>query len=456
MKPSFTFLVFLFCFFLSVQSVAQRSNIPGSSELLRMSLEQAQAYALENNYDLINSATDVEIARKMVKQNTAIGLPQINAGVDYLDYLVIPTQMIPNFFTQPPNPSELIPVKFGATYNMSLKSTLTQLLYSGQYLVGLQTAKAYLETSKQKNLKDKVDVRDLIADIYFRLLVVDEGIKILDSTYMVVSKLVEEIRKSYKVGILEDIEVDQAELNRSNLWATLTYTKNQRTLVYANLKFIIGLKDNQELELTDNLNYFLAQVNPNELLNQQFDYQSNIDYKLLKKADYLTLMQYKLSKTTYQPTLSGFLGASTSAQRNTWSFFNSKEVWYPTVNFGISLQIPIWSSGGRKYAVDQARLNVEKTKVTDEKMRVGLELQVATVRTEFNNAYTIYKNKEKGFETALRIYEKTMEKYQQGMVGSTDLNQRYQQFLSANSDYMQSIYALLSQKIKLSKLLEKF
>jgi outer membrane protein TolC len=49
-----------------------------------------------------------------------------------------------------------------------------------------------------------------------------------------------------------------------------------------------------------------------------------------------------------------------------------------------------------------------------------------------------------------------MTKYQQGMSGSTDLNQRYQQFISANNDYMQSIYALLSQKIRLSKLLEKF
>jgi outer membrane protein TolC len=217
----------------------------------------------------------------------------------------------------------------------------------------------------------------------------------------------------------------------------------------------MGLKDNQELVQTDNLDFFLAQVNRDALVNQQFDYNSNIDYVLLKKADYLTLMQYKLSKTAYHPTLSGFLSGSTNAQRNSWNFF-SNEVWYPTVNFGFSLQIPIWSSGSRKYAVDQARLNVEKTKVTDEKMRVGLELQVATVKTDFNNAYSIYQNKMKGFEMSLKIYEKTLEKYKIGIAGSTDLNQRYNQFLQSNSDYMQSIYTLLSQKIKLSKLLEKF
>lgn len=453
MKYLLSLLVIL-CISLGQFSMAQNPEIVRPNEVMKFSLEQAQAYAYENNYDLKNSTTDVEIARKMVKQNTAIGLPQINGGIDYMDNILRPTTMLPGDFFGKPGTSQ--PVQFGTAYTATLKGTLTQLIYSGQYLVGLQTAKAFLETSKQKNIKDKIEVRDLVADVYIRLLVVDEGIKILDSTYMVVSKLVEEARKSYQVGLIEDIEVDQADLNRSNLEATITYTKNQRTLLYANLKFLIGLKDNQEMIQSDGLDFFLAQVNRDALINQQFDYKSNIDFVLLKKADYLTLMQYKLSKTAYQPTLSGFLSASTSAQRDSWTFLSTKEVWYPAASFGLSLQIPIWSSGGRKYAVDQARLNVEKTKVTDEKVRVGLELQVATAKTEFSNAYAIYKNKVKGFETSLKIYEKTMAKYQQGMVGSTDLNQRYQQFLVSNNDYMQSIYSLLSQKIRLNKLLEKF
>ena len=449
----FSTLVITCLFFWHLVSAQNPSSVK-AKEVMTFSLEQAQAYAYENNYDLKNSTTDVEIARKMVKQNTAIGLPQVNAGIDYMDNVIIPTMLMPGELIG--QPGTIIPVQFGTTYNSTIKGTLTQLIYSGQYLVGLQTARAFLETSKQKNVRDKVDVRDQVADIYIRLLVVDEGIKILDSTYVVVSRLVEEARKSYQVGLIEDIEVDQADLNKSNLEATITYTKNLRNLAYASLKFVLGLKDNQELVQSDNLDFFISQVNRDALINQQFDYNSNLDYVLLKKSDYLTLMQYKLAKTAYQPTLSGFLSGSTSANRNSWNFFNTSQVWFPSVNFGFSLQIPIWSSGSRKYSVDQARLNVEKTKVTDEKLRVGLELQVATAKTDFSNAYAIYQNKVKGFQTSLKIYQKTMEKYNQGMAGSTDLNQRYNQFLTSNSDYMQSIYTLLSQKIKLDKLLEKF
>jgi outer membrane protein len=446
--------VYIFLFLLAFTSFAQQASLNPGRDVMRFSLVQAQAFAQENNYDLKNSATDVQIAGKKVRENTAIGLPQINGSIDYMDYIQQPTTLIPGEFFGKPGTYQS--VSFGTTYNTTLKGSLTQLVYSGQYLVGLQTAKAFQEVSKQRNVKDKVDVRDQVADSYIRLLVVDEGIKILDSTYVVVSRLVEEARKSYEAGLIEDIEVDQADLNRSNLEATITNTKNMRAIAYAQLKFIMGVKDNQEITLTDNLEFFLAQVNRDVLINQPFDYNANIDYVLLKKADYLVLMQYKLSKTAYQPTLAGYLNASTNAQRNNWDFFETSKTWYPTVSFGFSLSIPIWSSGSRRYAVNQARLNVAKTKVTDEKLRVGLELQVATAKSDFSNAYEIYRNKEKGFETAQKIYVKTMQKYKIGVAGSTDLNQRYNQFLAANSDYMQSIYTLLSQKIKLSKLLERF
>ena len=422
-----------------------------------LSLEQAQAFAAEHNYDLINSATDVEIARKLVKQNTAIGLPQINAGVDYMDYLKTPTTVIPNFIPDTTGRApKTLEVKFGVKYNLSAKASVTQLIYSGQYIVGLQTAKAFLETSKQRNVKDKVDVRDQVADAYMRLLVIDQALLILDSTYVVVNRLVNEAQKSFENGLIEDIDVDQAELNRSNLEATVTDTRNARNLAYASFKFLIGLKDVQQCVLTDNLNYFLAQVDRDALIAQPFDYRTNIDYTLLKKADYLVLMQYKLAKTAYHPTLAGFLSYAQSAQRNEWNFFDSQQPWFNTINWGLSLNIPIWSSGSRKYAVDQARLNVDKTRVTDEKMRVALELQVETAKKDFSNSYMVYLNKKKGFETALKIYEKTTSKYKMGLSSSTDLNQRYTQFLQTNSDYMQSIYTVLSTRIRLNKLLEKF
>ncbi|MCX6244772.1 MAG: TolC family protein [Bacteroidetes bacterium] len=442
------FLVAFISFYCTISQINAQTG-----KVMSMTLKEAQDYAYENNFDLKNSANDVKIAQKMVKQNTAIGLPQVDGGIDYMDYLALPTSLIPGEFIG--QPGTFFPVQFGSEYNATVRGRVTQLLYSGQYIVGLQTAKAYLETAKQKMIRDKMDVKDLVAEAYISFLIVEESTRILDSTFKTVNQLVEEGKATLKQGLIEDIDVEQMELNRSNLEASIITTKSQRLLAYNYLRFLIGLKDNQELVLTDNLDFFMKNVQKDVLINQQFDYDHNIDYTILKKQEYLVLMQYKLSKTAYHPTLSGFFGASANAQRNDWNFTSDAYPWYKTVNWGLTLSVPIWSSGSRKYAVDQARLNVDKMKVNDEKMRMQLELQVETLKKDFNNSYLVFQNKQKGLDMANRIYEKTFKKYRLGVSSSTDLNQKYSQFLISESDYIQSLFDLLKNRIRLAKLLEK-
>jgi outer membrane protein TolC len=420
---------------------------------LAFSMSQAQEYAYENSFDLKNSATDIVIAKKLVKQNTAIGLPQINGSIDYIDYIALPTSLIPGEFVG--KPGTTFPIQFGSEYNATIKGSLTQLVYSGQYLVGLQTAKAYLETVKQQNIKDKMDVRDVVAGSYLTVLLYKEQTKIIDSILKVTSQMVDELQAALKLGLVEDIDVDQLELNKSDLQAMLINTNSMLEISMARLKFNMGLKESQEIILTDSLGFFMNSLAREYLMNRQFDYKFNIDYTILMKREYQVFMQYKLSKTAYQPSLMGFLNASGNAQRGEWDFFNDSKPWYGTASWGLSLTIPIWSSGSRKYAVDQAYLNYQKMKVNEEKMKTGLDLQVSTAKNDFNNAFLVYLNKQKGLEVASKIYFKTMKKYKEGMAGSTDLNQKYNQYLQSEKDYLLSMFTVLNLKIQLSRLLEK-
>jgi len=447
-KTGTLFVIVIFSFLFSV-------NGSKAQNVLSFSLKQAQEYAYENNYSLKNSNYDVGIAGKMVKQNTAIGLPQLDAGIDYMDYINIPTTLIPGEFIG--QPGTYFPLKFGLEYNATARARLTQLIYSGQYLVGLQTAKAFLETSKQKYVKDKMNIRDSVAQSYIGLLIIEESITILDSTYKKLSQMTEDARKTLQAGMIEDIDVEQLELNKSNLEASLISTKNQRLIAYNFLKFLMGVKNDQEIRLTDDLNFFLSNIDREYLMNNPFDYNYNISYKMLKKQEYLTLMQYKLAKTAYQPTLSGFIGTSVNAQRNDWNFFigGASGLWYNTTNYGITLSIPIWSSGNRKYSVDQAKLNLEKVKVVDEQLKILLHLQVETAKNDFNKSYLVCLAKQKGLATADKIYERTVIKYRKGISSSTELDQKYNQFLQAEGDYTQALFDLLKARIRLSTLLEK-
>lgn len=434
------------------------SNLNAQSPMA-FSLQQAQDYAFKNNATLKNAFYDVEIAKKMVKQNTAIGLPQVSAGLEYNDFLNIPTSLIPNFLKfldTTGRAPDYLPLRFGLEYNLTAKASVTQLLYSGQYLVGLQTANAFLETAKQKFIQQRMDIRDQVAESYVGLLILDEGIKILDSTYKSMGQMVNEAEAVFKQGLIEDIDVDQLRLNLSNIESTLITNRNLKLISYNYLKFLMGVNPNQNILLTDDLNSFLAVVNHDVLMNTAFDYRNNINYTIFQKQEYLVKMQYKLSKTAYQPTLAAFFGTSYNAQRTEWTFFDKHESWFNTTNWGVSLSIPIWSSGSRKNSVDQARLNVEKMKVSSEQLKTSLNLDVETKKNDFNKTYLVFNNNKKGLETAAKIYDRTTIKYRKGLSSSTDLNQKYSQFMKAEGDYTQALFDLLRAKIRLSSLLEKY
>ncbi len=69
---------------------------------------------------------------------------------------------------------ELMGLKFGTEYNTTASLQVSQLLFSGNYLVGLQAAKAYTNLSKQLQDKSKQEIRQDIAEAYYTVLVLKE------------------------------------------------------------------------------------------------------------------------------------------------------------------------------------------------------------------------------------------------------------------------------------------
>src|ERR1700750_1630776 len=66
------------------------------------SIQECVDYAYEHQHDVINSRLDVNSADYHVKEIIGQGLPQISGSANFLDYIKIPTTLIPGeFFGQP-------------------------------------------------------------------------------------------------------------------------------------------------------------------------------------------------------------------------------------------------------------------------------------------------------------------------------------------------------------------
>ena len=100
---------------------------------LNLSLADAQQYALEYNKVLMNAGLAVDAAQEIVWESVAMGLPQVEANIDYSNFLGAEIEI--RFGEDAP----VTKIPFKPTSNFGL--TVGQLIFSGSYIVGLQTAR---------------------------------------------------------------------------------------------------------------------------------------------------------------------------------------------------------------------------------------------------------------------------------------------------------------------------
>jgi len=436
------------------------------------SLQEAIDYAKIHNYDYINAQTDIEIAEKKVWETTAIGLPQVDGAISNENYIDIPVTLMPDFISPSvyavnqngfgltpihplPEETQFFPVQFGTKHNASASVNVNQLLFSGEYIVGLKASKAFLGQTEKQKVQTEVILVEQVSKSYFLILSLSDNLKILDSSLVVNRQLLEETKAMFQAGFVEDTDVDQLDVIVSSLEANIRNIENERTTAIAFLKFYMGLAPESSIELTDRIDDVMNQLDIDYLLGSEFDVNENIDFLLFLQQKELADLQLQRDKSQYLPSLNAFFSAKTNAMRDSYSFFDSSLPWYPTTVWGFQMSIPIFSSGKRSAVVSQSKLNLKKLEESQKQLSTSLQLQVQTARNNFSNKYYEYLNRKKNLELTVRIYQKTQIKYKGGMASSFDLNQAQNGFIQANTDYTLSIMNLLQNKIELEKFLTK-
>ena len=440
-EPRKFYLVLLLAFVLAGNVTAQSQEY---------NLKQAQEYAVQHNYQARNAVIDIALAVKKIKETLSSGLPQAEASIGYTNFINIPTQLIPaEFFGG--KPGEYMEVQFGTKNNVSAQAQLSQLVYSGSYFVGLKMSKIAQEMTHLQLEQVQQDVRQAIASSYILCLVAEKNRDLMAETITTMESLVKDSRAMQQKGFMQETDVDKLTLLLADLKTNQLNAANQIRNAYSLLKFNMGLTITDEITLTDNLDILLMATDPDGLLAQTFDANSVIGAKMMEAQSNLSKLQVKLAQTEYQPVVSAFLSQTENAQRNSFSFFNSKEKWFPTTIFGVNVGIPIFSSGKRYYKVQQANLNYEKSLNTKRQVNESIALGALTAKNNFQVSVETFRNKRENFELAKKIYAKDQIRYKSGVASTTDLNQTYNSLLQAQGTYLGSIMDLFTKKFELQK-----
>jgi len=445
MKKKISFILFMAH---AIFVLAQQESV----DILHFSLDEAVLFAMENNLNAQNARLDVDAADQRVWETAATGLPQVSASVNYNYNINLPTTLIPDFTG---DPTEKIAIQFGTKHNATAGVLGNQLLFSGEYIIGLQAAKIFKELSERSKEATEQQVRQSVIENYYLVLLGESTLLLLEENRDNVKSTYEETLQLYKSGFVEEIEADQLEVVLIDLQNSVLSMERQIMATKNLLKYQMGVEREKDILLTDSLARLVASIDYTATLGIEFSIEENIDYQIVSEQEQLAYMDMKLKRSAYLPTLSAFYSMDFAAQRDEFSFFNADQDWYRASMIGLSFNVPIFSSGFRKAGVSQKRIAYEQARNNKEFAAEGLQVEFEQYKYDFANALEKYRSDKKNMELSEKVVRVTNTKYVEGLASSLELTQVNNQYLQALTNYTSSMVEVLNAKIKIDALMNK-
>ncbi|MFD0760526.1 TolC family protein [Lutibacter aestuarii] len=428
------------------------SYVINAQESISLSLEQAIDYALKNSYASINAERDIDAAKKKKWETTTIGLPQISAKIDYQNWIKQQVSLIPaDFFGG--NAGEFVEVEFGTKHNMNATATLNQLIFDGSYLVGLQSAKTYLQISEQAKEKTELGIREAVINAYGNVLLSEESIIILEKNIKTLEKNLEETIQIFKNGFVEEENVEQLKITLSSVKSNLSRAKKLKNIAYKMLNITLGIEINSIVTLTDSLINLAAKNTDLQLLTSNLLIENHIDYKIAKNTERANELLVKLEQSKALPSLSSFVNFGYAGFGQNFDFLKKEQQWFDSSLLGISLDIPIFSSLARSSRTQQAKIELEKSKTTLTETAQKIALQLENAKTEYQYSIEELETSKENLKLAERIENKQQIKFFEGISTSFELSEAQRQLYTMQQNYLQAMLNVIANKAALDSAL---
>ncbi|EMY3482863.1 TolC family protein [Flavobacterium psychrophilum] len=446
MKNKLILTLFLFASILQAQEKKQSYSF---------TLQQAIAHATQNNYSAINASRDIEVAKEKKWETTTIGLPQINGTVSYLNNLQYTKQGVTGGGAFGGAPGSVSTIAFGTKHSANAGVTLSQLIFDGSYLVGLQSAKVYLKISENAKLKTNQEVKEIVINSYGNVLLADESISIFEKNKVILEKTLSDTKQIFKNGLIEEENVEQLQITLASVNSALANVKRQKTIALNMLKLILGINLDNELILIEKLEDLTQKNVDLLLLQEEFKATNNIDYQIGENLQESKRLLLKYEKSKELPSLGAALNYGYNAFENKFDFFSKDQKWNNFANLGVSLHVPIFSSLGTSAKKQQAKIALEQatTKLTETEQK--LKLQFEKARSDYEFTIEELATNKNNLKLAERIETKQQIKFKEGLSTSFNLSEAQRQLYTAQQTYLQSMVDVINKRASLEKIINK-
>lgn len=431
------------------------STLKAQENSYTFTIDEAVNYALKNNYTARTAKLDIDAAVKKKWETTTIGLPQISGKVDYQNWLKQGITLIPGEIFGGP-PGEFVEVTFGTKQNLNATLTLSQLLFDGSYLVGLQSAKTYLKISELAKEKTDRKIREAVINAYGSVLIAQESIIILEKNKAILQKNLNETKVILENGLAEEQDFEQQQITLATIENQINKASRLEIIAKKMFNLTLGIPIDTQVVLKENLEELALSSSDINLINSNFNLDNHIDYRIADNTVISNELLVKFEKSQALPSLAAFINYSTYANNDNNIFFKNNGNWFDSSLFGVNLNVPIFSSLKRSARTQQAKISLEQSEIALDETSQRLKLQVDTAKNKYQFALDHYQTSKQNLVLAESIANKEQIKFFEGLSSSFNLTNAQNQLYQQQQQYIQSILEIIQSKVELENALNIF
>ena len=418
--------------------------LTAQEKVMNLDLQKAIQIALEKNTKIRVAKLEVDKSEEKLRETRSGLFPNIEANGQYQRYIEKPVIFLP-----PGSPlGEVLEIGSNNSYLGTIGARVP--IFSMGLYDGIGVASKSVELNSENLRFTEIATINNVKKAFNSVLLAREFKDVINQSLQNSLDQLENVKRLNKQGVASDYDLLRAEVQVENLRPQVIQAENNYEISKENLKVLIGLKSEQEINILDEFD-FDGQYDIS--LQQYLDdvMKNNPQLAILNKQEEIANRAISLEKSAYFPSLSAFGNYQYQAQSDDFKFSDYK--WVSTFVVGLQLQIPIFNGFKTPARVEQANITLNQLEEQRQGLTEALKTQLQNVVYVIEQTIIRIKGQDKNIEQAQQGYEIARTRFENGLGTQLEVNDAELALRQARLNRLQAIYDLRIAEAELQLIL---
>lgn len=417
-------------------------HVYAQSDTITLSLTEFIEKVKQNNLEIKVVADQGRLASLVEKDAKAAMLPQVNAQAGYKRFFNNQFAFfeLPDYENIDPITGEIPQVmqksKVGFNNDFEGHLILEQSLFSLKNIYDLQAAKQYSGIGKLEEKEKTIRIVAEAKKMFLQTALVQKVLELRVFSEAFAKENYESNKEKFEKGLVSELDLLQAQLLWEEEIPKLHNSKRNHEILLQNLKIVAGISTNETIAITYQ---FVTNLHPKALLSSEEAIKKRYDFQLIESNLTIKEKNIQQKKADYLPSIDLQAG---------YSYFSSADSWTMSENVnkytyaGLTLNVPILSSGYRNTQVGKAKIEVDIAMNEKRDALQKMTMEINNLTFKISEESKVVDAAKTAMTTSEMAYKIMLENVNSGLVSQLDLRRMNTDFQRAKINYYNSIYVL--------------